>query len=75
MKKLGCIAIALIAAVTLAGAKSMPKTLQKLLNAQFAINNFYVDSVNEDKVVEDAIVGMLEKLDPNSSYTDAKETA
>ena len=75
MKKLGCIAIALIAAVTLAGAQSMPKTLQKLLNAQFAINNFYVDSVNEDKVVEDAIVGMLEKLDTHSSYTDAKETA
>ena len=48
--------------------------LQKLLNAQYAISNFYVDTVNNDKLVEDAIKGMLEKLDPHSSYTDAKET-
>ena len=39
-----------------------------------AITNFYVDSVNEQKLVEDGIRGMLEKLDPHSTYTDAKET-
>ena len=39
-----------------------------------AIKNFYVDSVNEQKLVEDGIRGMLEKLDPHSTYTDAKET-
>ena len=48
--------------------------LRKLQLAEMAITNFYVDSVNEQKLVEDAIRGMLEKLDPHSTYTDAKET-
>jgi carboxyl-terminal processing protease len=47
--------------------------LRKLQIAEMAINNLYVDSVNEDKLVEDAIRGMLEKLDPHSSYLTAKE--
>ena len=38
-----------------------------------AITNLYVDSVDENKLVEDAIRGMLEKLDPHSSYATAKE--
>ncbi len=54
--------------------RSMPQAMQKLLNAEYAISSLYVDSVNEDKLVEDAIKGMLESLDPHSSYTDAKET-
>lgn len=48
--------------------------LRKLQLAEMAITNFYVDSVNEQKLAEDAIRGMLEKLDPHSTYTDAKET-
>lgn len=48
--------------------------LRKLQLAEMAIKNFYVDSVNEQKLAEDAIRGMLEKLDPHSTYTDAKET-
>lgn len=48
--------------------------LRKMQMAEIAINNFYVDEVNEQKLVEDAIRGMLEKLDPHSTYTDAKET-
>ncbi len=38
-----------------------------------AIKNLYVDQVDEEKMVEDAIRGMLEKLDPHSSYSTAKE--
>ena len=53
---------------------TMPQAMQKLLNAEYAISSLYVDSVNEDKLIEDAIKGMLENLDPHSSYTDAKET-
>jgi carboxyl-terminal processing protease len=52
----------------------MPQAMQKLLNAEYAISTLYVDSVSEDKLVEEAIKGMLESLDPHSSYTDAKET-
>ena len=50
------------------------KQLKKLINAQFAISQFYVDSVNDDRLVEDAIKGMLNKLDPHSTYSNATET-
>ena len=48
--------------------------MRKLQIAEMAITNLYVDSVDEQKMVEDGIRGMLEKLDPHSSYTTAKET-
>ena len=48
--------------------------LRKLQIAEMAITNFYVDSVNEQKLSEDAIRGMLKGLDPHSTYTDTKET-
>ena len=48
--------------------------IRKLQAAEMAITNLYVDSVDESRLVEDAIRGMLEKLDPHSSYTTAKET-
>ena len=48
--------------------------VRKLNIAEMAITNLYVDSVDEQKLVEDAIRGMLEKLDPHSSYTTAKQT-
>lgn len=45
----------------------------KIQLAEMAINQLYVDSVNENKLAEDAIRGMLEKLDPHSTYADPKE--
>ena len=47
--------------------------LRKLQIAEVATTNLYVDSVDEQKLVEDAIRGMLEKLDPHSTYSNAKE--
>ena len=47
--------------------------LRKLTIAEMATTNLYVDSVDEGKLVEDAIRGMLEKLDPHSSYATPKE--
>lgn len=47
--------------------------LRKLLITESAILQLYVDTVNEKKMVEDAITGILEKLDPHSSYTPAKD--
>ena len=47
--------------------------LRKLQYAELAITNLYVDSVDEKKLVEDAIKGMLDKLDPHSSYATPKE--
>ena len=48
--------------------------LRKLQMAELAILNMYVDSVDEQKLVEDGIRGMIEKLDPHSAYSTAKET-
>lgn len=48
--------------------------LRKLQIAQLAITNLYVDSVDQVKLVEDAINGILEKLDPHSSYSNAEQT-
>ncbi len=47
---------------------------QKLSMAEDAISRLYVDTVNEDKLVEAAIKGMLQELDPHSSYSNAEET-
>ena len=47
--------------------------LRKLQIAELAISQLYVDNVDEGKLVEDAIRGMLEKLDPHSSYSTPKE--
>ncbi len=47
--------------------------LRKLQMAEIATANLYVDSVDEQKLVEDAIRGMLEKLDPHSQYSTPKE--
>ena len=47
--------------------------MSKLQYAEMAINNLYVDSVNEEKLVEDAIRGMLKELDPHSSYSTPQE--
>ena len=47
--------------------------LRKLQIAEIATTNLYVDSVDENKLVEDAIRGMLEKLDPHSQYSTPKE--
>ncbi len=60
------------------GAKAQLKIavkspIDKVANAEQAIYHLYVDTVNEEKLAEDAIRGMLEKLDPHSSYSTPKE--
>ena len=76
MKKFAITLVLLVGFTMLVGAQRSNRngSMQKLLNAQYAINNFYVDTVNEDKLIEEAIKGMLESLDPHSTYTDPKET-
>jgi len=55
-----------------AGAQgNMP--LRKLQMAEFAISRLYVDSVDENRMVESAIVEMLAQLDPHSTYNNAEE--
>lgn len=47
---------------------------RKLLMAEQLIERFYVDTVNANKMVEEAIVAMLKTLDPHSTYSDPDET-
>lgn len=48
--------------------------LRKLIKSTMLINQLYVDTVNLDRQIEDAITGMLSKLDPHSTYTNARDT-
>ncbi|MBD5253807.1 MAG: S41 family peptidase [Barnesiella sp.] len=47
---------------------------RKLRLAEAVIENYYVDSVDADKMVEQAIIAMLKTLDPHSAYSTAEET-
>ena len=51
-----------------------PDLMRKLTIAQLAITQLYVDSVDQKKLVENAINGMLSKLDPHSAYSNPEET-
>lgn len=73
MKKILYILL-LAAAAQFASAEEFTPA-QKLRMAEYAIEKFYVDDVNSSELVENAIKGMLEHLDPHSSYTDPEETS
>jgi carboxyl-terminal processing protease len=47
--------------------------IQKLLIAGTAISSLYVEDVDQSKLVESAIKGMLEELDPHSTYLTPEE--
>lgn len=70
MKK---IALLLLCLATLAVQAQNKNAMRKLQLAEFAISNLYVDTVNEDKLVETAIIEMLAQLDPHSTYNNAEE--
>lgn len=79
MKKTLWVALLLCLSCTAVAQRSgnMSKTeesMRKFAMAQLAISSLYVDSVDEVRLTEDAINGMLSKLDPHSSYTNAEET-
>lgn len=75
MKKL-CILAVVVLCVSLHAMAQQGKNdpLRKLQMAEFAISKLYVDPVDEDKLVEEAIIRMLAQLDPHSTYTNAEET-
>lgn len=64
----GVLSIQYIAAQGVGSASS-----RKLQFAHFAITNLYVDSVDDNRLVEEAIIKMLAELDPHSVYADAEE--
>lgn len=81
MKKMEYLAAAVICAAATFGisaqysrSNSASRQQQKLLMAENIVNNLYVDNVDEEKIVENAVRGILENLDPHSSYSTKEET-
>ena len=72
MKKISLIVPLLFVACILLAQRSNP--LRKLQIAEMAISQLYVDTVDQQKLAEEGIRGMLKSLDPHSTYTTAKET-
>lgn len=73
MKKLLYVVIALATAGGILAQRVLTPQ-QKLGMTETLISEYYIDTVNDDKLVEAAIRAMLEELDPHSSYTTAEET-
>lgn len=73
MKKYCLLFTLLMGCFTLIIAQNETDGLRKLNIAVYAVERFYVDSVNKPKLIEDAIVGMLKELDPHSTYLDPEE--
>lgn len=67
------LALTAISLCASAQSNSFEKQLHKLVYAESAIMQMYVDTVNTQKLTEDAIIGMLKELDPHSTYTPAKD--
>lgn len=81
MKKMKYLAAAVICAAATFGisaqysrSNSASRQQQKLLMVENIVNNLYVDNVDEEKTVENAVRGILENLDPHSSYSTKEET-
>lgn len=75
MKQVALFLLCLAVACTSAKAQQKGnEDARKLQLALYAITNLYVDTTDESKLVEHAITGMLEKLDPHSNYMDPEET-
>lgn len=66
-----------LAAVLSAAAKDLSPAdaARKLRMSEQVISGYYVDEVDNDQIVTEAIKAMLLTLDPHSTYTDPKETA
>lgn len=66
--------LALFAAMPLLAQENYAQSpARKLQLAEFAISRLYVDEVDEPKLVEAAIIKMLEQLDPHSTYSTPEE--
>ena len=78
MKKIIIILFAAIAAAGVSAQKSgnamRISPAQKLGFVEQIIEQYYVDTINANNVVDEAIVAMLRTLDPHSTYSDPEAT-
>ncbi|MDR1918899.1 MAG: S41 family peptidase [Tannerellaceae bacterium] len=76
MKRIALFLLLAVSSLTRTGAQNPHINMEarKLSMALYAVSSLYVDSTDATKLAEDAIIGMLEKLDPHSNYMDPEET-
>ena len=73
MKKILFVAFVLCAGVSFGQQNDYNSSVDKLKEFIFKLNKYYVDSVDNSKIAEDAIKGILTNLDPHSIYIPADE--
>ena len=61
-------------AVNAARGNDTWRELDKLMDVFLKVRQSYVDQVDDSKLIEGAINGMLASLDPHSSYLDARDS-
>ena len=49
--------------------------MRKIQTAVFALNSFYVDSVNNEKIIDEAMHSIVKTLDPHSDYMSKEEVS
>ena len=76
MKKVSIILLLIIASLSAVGQSSgvrFQRAMNKINQSLYYINSLYVDSVNIEKITEEAIKEALAQLDPHSSYISAED--
>ena len=73
MRRLLVFTICMLGSVSISLAQHKESPAQKLLMSEYLINKFYVDSLDEHRLIEAGIKGMLSTLDPHSTYSSAEE--
>lgn len=75
MRALTFIILSIIISASAAVSQNFVLTPErKLQYAEGIISKFYVDSVDRDTIVDEAIRAMLKTLDPHSAYSTPEET-
>jgi len=76
MKRLCIIALLLLCQLPLqAQISSMRRNAEKIASALFYIQTRYVDTVDFDKAVDAMMMGLMEQLDPHSTYIPASKVS
>lgn len=65
--------ITLIGSAQVTTKSGVSQSANKIAQALYYINNFYLDTVDFNKLSEEAIKKLLSELDPHSSYISAKD--
>ncbi|NLA24190.1 MAG: S41 family peptidase [Bacteroidales bacterium] len=75
MRRIYIVLIFVLLSSSLLNAQTFNEQMHKFGRVVNLATSLYVDTVNEETLVESAIIGMLKELDPHSVYISADEVA